>query len=122
MLRLWIMISARITRLFFAEVQNKLHWAIHCHYLSKEELQALERIVTMYLDYAEYQAGRHIPMTMQNWSQRLNSFLQFNEHEILHDTGRVTHEIAKPSQKANLKNIGSCRTGCLKVTLTASSP
>lgn len=45
--------------------------------------------------YAEYQAGRHIPMTMQDWSQRLNRFLEFNEHEILHDTGRVTHEIAK---------------------------
>lgn len=87
--------SARSTRLFFAEIQNKLHRAIHRHYLSKEELQALERIVTMYLDYAEYQAGRHIPMTMQDWSQRLNRFLEFNEHEILHDTGRVTHEIAK---------------------------
>ena len=127
--------SAKTTRLFFAEVQNKLHWAIHRHtaaelimeranaekphmgltsweqypngkiqkydvsiaknYLSKEELQALERIVTMYLDYAEYQASRHIPMTMQDWSQRLNRFLEFNEHEILHDTGRVTHEIAK---------------------------
>ncbi len=127
--------SAKTTRLFFSEVQNKLHWAIHRHtaaeliveranaekphmgltsweqypngkiqkydvsiaknYLSREELQALERIVTMYLDYAEYQAGRHIPMTMQDWSQRLNRFLEFNEHEILHDTGRVTHEIAK---------------------------
>ena len=50
------------------------------NYLSREELQALERIVTMYLDYAEYQAGRHIPMTMQDWSQRLNRFLEFNEH------------------------------------------
>lgn len=127
--------SAKTTRLFFAEVQDKLHWAIHRHtaaeliveranaqkphmgltsweqypngkiqkydvsiaknYLSKEELQALERIVTMYLDYAEYQASRHIPMTMQDWSQRLNRFLEFNEHEILLDTGRVTHEIAK---------------------------
>lgn len=127
--------SAKTTRLFFSEVQNKLHWAIHRHtaaeliveranaekphmgltsweqypngkiqkydvsiaknYLSREELQALERIVTMYLDYAEYQAGRHIPMTMQDWSLRLNRFLEFNEHEILHDTGRVTHEIAK---------------------------
>ena len=127
--------SAKTTRLFFAEVQNKLHWAIHRHtaaelimeranaekphmgltsweqfpdgkiqkydvsiaknYLSKEELQSLERIVTMYLDYAEYQASRHIPMTMQDWPQRLNRFLEFNEHEILHDTGRVIHEIAK---------------------------
>lgn len=127
--------SSKTTRLFFSEVQNKLHWAIHRHtaaelimeranaekpnmgltsweqypdgkiqkydvsiaknYLSREELQGLERIVTMYLDYAEYQASRHIPMTMQDWSQRLNRFLEFNEHEILHDTGRVTHEIAK---------------------------
>ena len=126
--------SSRTTRRFFAEVQNKLHWAIHRHttaelimeranaekphmgltfwekypdgkiqkydvsipnnFLSQEETKALERIVTMYLDYAEYQASRHIPMTMQDWSQRLNRFLEFNEHEILHDTGRVTHEIA----------------------------
>lgn len=126
--------SSRTTRRFFAEVQNKLHWAIHRHtpaelimeranaekphmgltfwekypdgkiqkydvsipnnFLSQEETKALERIVTMYLDYAEYQASRHIPMTMQDWSQRLNRFLEFNEHEILHDTGRVTYEIA----------------------------
>ena len=74
---------------------QKYDVSIAKNYLSKEELQALERIVTMYLDYAEYQASRHIPMTMQDWSQRLNRFLEFNEHEILHDTGRVTHEIAK---------------------------
>lgn len=95
--------SARTTRLFFAELQNKLHWAIHRHYLSKEELQALERIVTLYLDYAEYQAGRHIPMTMQDWSQRLNRFLEFNEHEIFHDTGRVMHEIAKAFAESEFK-------------------
>lgn len=99
--------SAKTTRLFFSEVQNKLHWAIHRHtaaeliveranaekphmgltsweqypngkiqkydvsiaknYLSREELQALERIVTMYLDYAEYQAGRHIPLIRRDW-------------------------------------------------------
>ena len=75
--------------------KQKYDVSIAKNYLSREELQALERIVTMYLDYAEYQAGRHIPMTMQDWSQRLNRFLEFNEHEILHDTGRVTHEIAK---------------------------
>ena len=155
--------SAKTTRLFFAEVQNKLHWAIHRHtaaelimeranaekthmgltsweqypdgkiqkydvsiaknYLSKEELQALERIVTMYLDYAEYQASRHIPMTMQDWSQRLNRFLEFNEHEILHDTGRVTHEKSpRRLRRASSRSTESCRTGCLKATLTASLP
>ena len=61
---------------------QKYDVSIAKNYLSREELQALERIVTMYLDYAEYQAGRHIPMTMQDWSQRLNRFLEFNEHEI----------------------------------------
>ena len=65
------------------------------NYLSQDELQALERIVSMYLDYAEYQAGRHIPMTMEDWAVRLDRFLEFNEHEILQDSGRVTHEIAK---------------------------
>ncbi len=65
------------------------------NYLSQDELQALERIVSMYLDYAEYQAGRHIPMTMEDWALRLDRFLEFNEHEILQDSGRVTHEIAK---------------------------
>ena len=65
------------------------------NYLNETEMRNLNEIITMYLDYAEYQAGRHIPMTMQDWSQRLNRFLEFNEHEILHDTGRVTHEIAK---------------------------
>ena len=65
------------------------------NYLSQDELQALERIVSMYLDYAEYQAGRHVPMTMEDWAVRLDRFLEFNEHEILQDSGRVTHEIAK---------------------------
>ena len=65
------------------------------NYLSQDELQALERIVSMYLDYAEYQAGRHIPMTMEDWAVRLDRFLEFNEHAILRDSGRVTHEIAK---------------------------
>jgi len=74
---------------------QKYDVSIAKNYLSADELGALERIVALYLDYAEYQASRNIPMTMQDWAQRLNRFLEFNEHEILHDTGRVTHEIAK---------------------------
>jgi len=65
------------------------------NYLSQEELGSLERIVTMYLDYAEDMTKRKIPMTMQDWETRLNAFLQFNEREILHDSGRVTAEVAK---------------------------
>lgn len=74
---------------------QKYDVSIAKNYLSQDELQTLERIVSMYLDYAEYQAERHIPMTMEDWAVRLDRFLEFNEHEILQDSGRVTHEIAK---------------------------
>lgn len=127
--------NAKTTQEFFAQVQNKLHWAIHKHtaaeliveranaekpqmglmnwrkspngkieksdvsiaknYLSKEELDKLERFVSMYLDYAEFQAKKHIPMTMEDWVVRLNKFLDFNEMEILQDKGHITAEIAK---------------------------
>ena len=74
---------------------QKYDMSVAKNYLSQDELQALERIVSMYLDYAEYQAGRHIPITMEDWAVRLDCFLEFNEQEILQDSGRVTHEIAK---------------------------
>lgn len=65
------------------------------NYLSKDELRSLNEIVSMYLDYATRQARRHIPMTMEDWAKKLDAFLQFNEEEILHDAGKVTHAIAK---------------------------
>lgn len=65
------------------------------NYLSKEEMESLERIVSMYLDYAEDQARRKIPMTMEDWANKLNAFLQFNVREILKDSGKVTAEMAK---------------------------
>ena len=65
------------------------------NYLTKNELKDLNQFVTMYLDYAERQARRHIPMTMEDWAAKLDVFLQFNEEEILHDKGRVSAEIAK---------------------------
>lgn len=65
------------------------------NYLAKNELEDLNRFVTMYLDYAERQARRHVPMTMEDWAAKLDVFLQFNEEEILHDKGRVSAEIAK---------------------------
>ena len=125
----------KLTKEFFATVQNKMHYAIHGNtaaelilqranktkknmgltawkhspdgkiirsdvsiaknYLQKEEIQSLNRIITMYLDYAEDQAKRRIPMTMDDWSKKLNAFLRFNEREILEDSGKVTAEIAK---------------------------
>lgn len=127
--------TAVTTKEFFAEVQNKLHFAIHGHtaaelimeradhakehmglttwknaprgkivkadvsiaknYLSQSELTDLNQFVSMYLDYAEHQARRHIPMTMEDWAKKLNAFLQFNEEEILQNKGKVSAEIAK---------------------------
>lgn len=65
------------------------------NYLQEDELKDLERIVTMYLDYAENQAARQIPMKMQDWIARLDAFLQFNEYELLKDSGKVSAKVAK---------------------------
>lgn len=65
------------------------------NYLSEDEIKSLERIVSMYLDYAENQASRQIPMKMSDWVGKLDAFLEFNEYEILTDAGKVSHEVAK---------------------------
>ncbi|AKL98461.1 virulence RhuM family protein [Endomicrobium proavitum] len=128
-------VNSETTQLFFANVQNKLHWAITKetaaeiiynraghkkpsmgltswknapqgrirkndvsiakNYLNHEELDGLNRIVAMYLDYAEDQAKRRKVMYMKDWAEKLNSFLKFNEREVLQNNGKVTHEIAK---------------------------
>jgi hypothetical protein len=127
--------DAETTKTFFANVQNKLHFAIHAHtaaelileradstqermglttwknapqgkilkpdvsiaknYLTEKELKSLDRFVTMYLDYAEDQAERSIPMTMEDWANKLNAFLKFNERDILDNPGKVSQEVAK---------------------------
>jgi hypothetical protein len=65
------------------------------NYLNSEELKGLNRIVNQYLEYAEQQAERGIVMYMKDWIQKLDAFLKFNEVAILHDSGSVSHEIAK---------------------------
>lgn len=65
------------------------------NYLNQKEIKSLNRIVTMYLDYAEHQAEKGIPMTMKDWMQKLNVFLQFNDEDILTNSGKITAEIAK---------------------------
>ena len=55
----------------------------------------LERIVSLYLDYAELQAKRRIPMSMEDWAKRLDGFLEFNENELLMGPGKVRPELAK---------------------------
>jgi hypothetical protein len=124
-----------ITQMFFATVQNKLHWAIHGHtaaelvheradstqpnmglktwknapkgkilktdvsiaknYLDAKEIDLLNRVVGMYLDFAEIQASKQIPMKMEDWIKRLDAFLQFNEFEVLNHAGKVSAEIAR---------------------------
>ncbi len=64
------------------------------NYLSEKELKSLNRIVTMYLDYAEDQADRKRPMYMKDWIDKLNAFLQFNEREILENAGKVSKSVA----------------------------
>ena len=64
------------------------------NYLTHEEIDNLNRIVTMYLDYAEDQARQHIPMYMDDWADRLDAFLQFTGRKILNNSGRITREIA----------------------------
>jgi hypothetical protein len=123
------------TQAFFANVQNKLHFAIHQNtaaelimkradsqkenmgltswknaphgkiiktdvsiaknYLSKLELSELNEIVTMYLDYANRQARKFIPMTMKDWKTKLDVFLKFNDEVIGDGIGKISHEIAK---------------------------
>jgi hypothetical protein len=127
--------EAETTQVFFATVQNKMHFAIHGrtaaemvidradstkermglitwknaphgkilkpdvviakNYLNQKELNSLDRIVTMYLDYAEDQVVRKIPMTMLDWATKLNAFLKFNERDILDHPGKVSQEVAK---------------------------
>ena len=65
------------------------------NYLSEQEMRSLERIVSAYLDLAEDRAERHIPMTMEDWSKRLDLFLMADEREVLQDAGKITAEIAK---------------------------
>jgi len=124
--------DAEITHLFFATVQNKLHWAITGltaaetiaqrvsaqksnvglttwrgerprkvdvtvakNYLTAGELSELNRIVTMYLDYAEDQATRKRAMTMADWATKLDAFLQFNDRDVLNNAGKVSAAVAE---------------------------
>lgn len=65
------------------------------NYLEEDEIKALERIVTMYLDFAELQAERQIPMKMKDWIDKLDGFLQFNDYEVLQDAGKISAAVAK---------------------------
>ncbi len=65
------------------------------NYLEKNELEHLNRIGNMYLDYAEMQAARGKAMTMKDWIEKLNAFLKFSEYEILTNLGTISHDVAE---------------------------
>ena len=65
------------------------------NYLDEDEMYQLERIVSAYLDLAEGRARRHIPMTMEDWSERLDIFLQADDRELMKDSGKISAQIAK---------------------------
>lgn len=73
---------------------RKTDVSIAKNYLNEKELDGLNRIVTMYLDYAEMQAQKGVVMYMKDWVEKLDAFLQFNEKEILQDSGKISHEVA----------------------------
>ena len=121
-----------MTRLFFATIQNKMHFSVHGHtaaeiiynradaekdfmglttwtgmipkrsdaeyaknYLTEEELDILNRIVSLFLDFAELQAKSHTPMYMKDWMQKLDDFLKLSGKELLTHAGSISAEIAK---------------------------
>lgn len=77
------------------------------NYLNARELEHLNRIVTMYLDYEELQAERGIAMYMKDWVKKLDAFLKFNEHEILSGAGKIIHDVLKRLLLKNTKFIKS---------------
>lgn len=86
------------------------------NYLTEKEMKSLNRIVTMYLDYAEDQAERNQPMYMKDWIEKLNAFLQFNGREILENAGKISAKVAeqlavqeyeKFNQNRLVKNVDS---------------
>ena len=106
------------TMQFFKTVQNKMHYSVHGHtaaeiiyervdaeiaknYLSSDELDTLNRIVSLYLDFAELQAKSHKPMYMKDWIQKLDDFLKLSGKELLSHAGKISAELAK--QKADME-------------------
>lgn len=79
--------------------------AIAKNYLSEEELKSLNRIVTMYLDYAESQAERKIVMKMTDWIDKLDAFLKFNDYEILTNAGKISMEVATKLAEAQYEKF-----------------
>lgn len=106
--------KSQAAQLFFKKVQNKMLWAANMgltswkgsivrkgdvlvakNYLGAHEMDELNRIVTMYLDYAELQARNRKTMTMVQWEEKLDALLTFNERDILKNAGKVSADVAE---------------------------
>ena len=88
--------------------QGKIHKydvTVAKNYLTETELQQLERLVSAYLDLAELQATRHIPMTMEDWETRLNGFLTLWNPDILKDAGKISAELAKAKAETEFEKF-----------------
>ncbi len=81
------------------------------NYLHEQEMRSLERIVSAYLDLAEDRAERHIPMTMEDWSKRLDLFLMADDREVLQDAGKITAEIAKSKAETEFEKYRVIQDG-----------
>lgn len=83
----------------------KLDVTVAKNYLKEKEISELNRLVNMYLDYAELQATRQIPMKMKDWIEKLDGFLKFNEYEVLKNAGRISTEVAKELAESKYKKF-----------------
>ena len=77
------------------------------NYLTQKELESMSRIVSAYLDLAEDRAKRQIPMTMEDWSKRLDQFLVFDERQILKNAGKISKELAKKFAESEFEKYRS---------------
>ena len=73
------------------------------NYLTQNEIQQLQRLVSAYLDIAESMALRQIPLTMEDWENRLNKFIEATDRSVLQNAGKVTAEIAKVHAEAEFE-------------------
>lgn len=89
------------------------------NYLSREEIEALDRIVVMYLDYAEDQAQRRRTLTMRDWEDRLDAFLQFNEREVLTHAGKLRSDVAEKLALERYESFDAARREAARLAADA---
>lgn len=89
------------------------------NYLSEDEMRKLNRLVTMFIDYAELMAEDNVLMSMQDWVDQTDNFLRMNRREVLDHKGRVSHEQALKSHLKNMRNLGLFKTRIIYPTSTS---